>query len=82
MTNPCYWSPTTRPWFAVSFRILVDTAPDLTSVGEAATGTEAVELARREKPDLILMDIQMPGMVRNEATRQITAARTPRPRAC
>ncbi len=33
-----------------SFRVLVDTAPDLASVGEAATGAEAVEIARREDP--------------------------------
>jgi DNA-binding NarL/FixJ family response regulator len=57
-----------------SFRILVDTAPDLTSVGEAATGAEAVRLARREKPDIVLMDIRMPGMDGIEATGQITAA--------
>jgi DNA-binding NarL/FixJ family response regulator len=56
-----------------SFRILVDTAPDLASVGEAATGAEAVEIARREKPDLVLMDIRMPGTDGIEATRQITA---------
>jgi DNA-binding NarL/FixJ family response regulator len=56
-----------------SFRILVDTAPDLTSVGEAASGAEAVELARSEKPDLVLMDIRMPGADGIEATRQITA---------
>ena len=57
-----------------SFRILVSTAPDLTPVGEASTGAEAIELARREKPDVVLLDIRMPGLDGIEATRQITTS--------
>jgi DNA-binding NarL/FixJ family response regulator len=56
-----------------SFRLLVDTATDLTAVGEAASGEQAVELARRERPDVVLMDIRMPGMDGIEATKQIVA---------
>ena len=42
------------------FRSLLEAEPDLLVVGEAATGREAVALARREKPDVLLMDIRMP----------------------
>jgi DNA-binding NarL/FixJ family response regulator len=59
-----------------SFRVLVDTAPDLETVGEAGTGAEAVELALRHRPDVVLMDIRMPGMNGIEATSQITSSPT------
>jgi len=42
------------------FRALLDAQPDIRVVGEAADGAQAVELVRRRRPDIVLMDIRMP----------------------
>ena len=55
------------------FRVLIDSAPDLEVVGEAADGDEAVALVRSTRADVVLMDIRMPGLDGLAATRAITA---------
>jgi DNA-binding NarL/FixJ family response regulator len=55
------------------FRVLVDTEPGMTVVGEAGDGATAVELARRTRPHVVLMDIRMPGVDGLRATQQIAA---------
>jgi DNA-binding NarL/FixJ family response regulator len=56
-----------------AFSALIDSAPDLHVVGEAGTGIQAVELARREHPNVVLMDIRMPELDGLTAIRQIAA---------
>ena len=56
------------------FRVLLEAADDIEVIGEAVNGEQAVELARAERPDVILMDIRMPGTDGLAATSQIAAA--------
>jgi DNA-binding NarL/FixJ family response regulator len=62
-----------QPLIRSGFRALLDIEPDIEVVAEAADGTEAVARAREHRPDIVLLDVRMPGVDGIEATRRIAA---------
>ncbi|MFE2166478.1 response regulator [Streptomyces sp. NPDC059447] len=62
-----------QPLVRAGLRMVIDGVPDIEVVGEAGTGAQAVRLGRELRPDVVVMDIRMPGMDGIEATQMITA---------
>jgi len=66
-----------QPLLRTGFRLILEAEPDVTVVGEAGDGATATEQARALLPDVVLMDIRMPGVDGIEATRQIVRNAAP-----
>jgi len=62
-----------HPLFRRGLAALLESVPDMEVAGEASTGEEAIELARSSRPDVVVMDLSMPGLGGIEATRRIVA---------
>ena len=62
-----------HPLFRKGLRLLFDEESDMQVIGEAGDGQEAIDRARELSPDVVVMDITMPGLNGIEATRQILA---------
>jgi DNA-binding NarL/FixJ family response regulator len=63
-----------QPMLRMGYRMILDAQPDLTVVGEAENGLEAIDLTARLEPDVVLMDVRMPSLDGVEATQRIVAS--------
>ncbi|MFC7532529.1 response regulator [Actinoplanes sp. GCM10030250] len=66
-----------QPLLSLGFRLVLEAQPDITVVGEAGNGAQAVTMTRALRPDVVLMDVRMPVLDGIEATREIVAAGSP-----